>query len=316
MRTVTFDGLDKKWSVITLGCWQIAPSAGWGDFCSAAEADAVVKAGLDCGITAFDTAEGYGDGESERRLSKALGTKKDDVIIISKIWPDAELTAAAYEERLENTLKALNRDYVDMYLVHWPGEYFNTHQKSEKLCELMFRLKVTGKAKCIGLSNFQSGDLELLGERVSRFSVNQVPYSLVDRQYEGATRVICESSNMFYMAYSPTGQGLFGGRMDSEALRAPTRQRNPIFQEPLFSHSKKVYELVCRIGEELQRQPVEVALSWVLAQNNILTAIVGTRKPGQVPQFASAGDFTLNEAHLQELTAASDAFCENRTSMI
>ena len=66
-------GIDKDWSQITLGCWQIAPSYGWGDVCPEKDSEKVVHAALDMGITAFDTAEGYGDGESERRLGKALG---------------------------------------------------------------------------------------------------------------------------------------------------------------------------------------------------------------------------------------------------
>ncbi|MCH7499740.1 MAG: aldo/keto reductase, partial [Nitrospinae bacterium] len=126
MRSVACKGLDKPWSVITFGCWQIAPSGGWGDYCTPQDADASVKTALDGGITAFDTAEGYGDGESERRLGKALGSRKNEVLIISKIWPDAALTLAAYQERLEGTLRALARDTIDLYLVHWPGSYFNT----------------------------------------------------------------------------------------------------------------------------------------------------------------------------------------------
>ena len=78
-------GIYKDWSRITLGCWQIAPSGGWGDICPANEAEKVVHSALDHGITAFDTAEGYGDGESERRLGKAPGSHKNSVIIISKI---------------------------------------------------------------------------------------------------------------------------------------------------------------------------------------------------------------------------------------
>ncbi|NIQ01759.1 MAG: aldo/keto reductase, partial [Nitrospinaceae bacterium] len=63
-------------------------------------------------------AEGYGEGESEKRLGQALGSRKDDVIIISKIWPDAELKPSAYQNHLEDTLRALGRDYVDVYLIH------------------------------------------------------------------------------------------------------------------------------------------------------------------------------------------------------
>ena len=73
MKYVKFRGVDKDWSAITFGCWQMAPSGGWGDVCTPQDADAVVKRALEYGITAFDTAEGYGDGESERRLGRALG---------------------------------------------------------------------------------------------------------------------------------------------------------------------------------------------------------------------------------------------------
>ena len=77
-------GIDKNWSRITLGCWQIAPSGGWGDICPPEDAERVVRTALEHGITAFDTAEGYGDGESERRLGKALGSKKDSAIVGSR----------------------------------------------------------------------------------------------------------------------------------------------------------------------------------------------------------------------------------------
>jgi len=308
MRYVKCDGLNKDWSVLTLGCWQLAPNEGWGDVCSPESATAVVKTALDCGFTAFDTAEGYGDGESERRLGKALGSKKDDVIIVSKIWPDAELTLPGYRKRLDDTLRALGRDYVDVYLIHWPGDYFDTEEKSQKLCELMFDLKARGKAKLVGLSNFHARDLSLLGERICRFSINQIPYSLLERRYEGESAGICREAGMKFMAYSPTAQGLLAGRIGEEARKPPTRQHNAFYQEPLFAHSLKVYEQVKSVAQELRRKPIEVALAWVLAQEDILTAAVGTRDAKQVREFASAGDLELSQAHRDQLTSASDAF--------
>ena len=211
MEYVIYDrikGIDKDWSRITLGCWQIAPSGGWGDICPSEDAERVVRSALDHGITAFDTAEGYGDGESECRLGKALGAKKDSVIIISKIWPDAELSLKAYQQRLEDSLKALDRDYVDLYLVHWPGNYFNNSDKSARLAEFMNTLKENGKASTIGLSNFQSQNLTLLGDQLKTFSMNEVPYSLLDRAYEGDTLNLCKNADIPYMAFSPTAQGL------------------------------------------------------------------------------------------------------------
>jgi aryl-alcohol dehydrogenase-like predicted oxidoreductase len=305
MRTVTCEGLEKKWSVITFGCWQIAPSAGWGDVCSKEDAHRAVKEALFQGITAFDTAEGYGDGESERRLGQALGSKKDDVIIISKIWPDAELTPASYQKQLEGSLTALGREYVDVYLVHWPGNFFDTPDKSARLLDIMNALKDSGKARTIGLSNFHEKNLRLFGDDLSSFSVNEVPYSMLDRQYEGNTRAICKNSGLGYMAFSPTAQGLLAGRIDPEARNSPTRESNRFYQEPVFSKALNVLETVKDIANEVQRKPVEVAVAWVLAQENILTAIVGSRKVEQIRDFSGAADLELSKEQLQRLTSLS-----------
>ncbi len=311
MKYTLHQDLNKQWSSITMGCWQIAPSGGWGDICPPDDADRVVKTALEMNINAFDTAEGYGDGESERRLSKALGNKKDDVIIISKIWPDAEITIEGYKERLENSLRALNRDYVDVYLVHWPGDYFDAPEKSERLCQIMSRIKAEGKAKIVGLSNFRAQNIKRLGERAAYFSINQVPYSIIKREYEGETMEMCEKNNIQYMAYSPTGQGFMGGRFDEDALKSPTRQSNRLFHPPYFEHAFKVYETVREIAEEKNCTTVEISLAWVIKQKNILTAIVGSRKPDQVREFAKATEVELSEEQMNRLNSASDSFIES-----
>ncbi len=305
MRSVSCKGLDKPWSVITFGCWQIAPSGGWGDYCTPEDADASVKTALDGGITAFDTAEGYGDGESERRLGKALGSRKNDVLIISKIWPDAELTVAAYQERLEGTLRALARDFVDVYLVHWAGSYFNTPDKSKKLVDIMTALRDSGKAKTVGLSNFESEDLSRLDGDLSQFVVNQIPYNLLEREYEDEPLRMCQSADVRYMVYSPSARGLLGGRLKADT---PTRKEYEVYQEPLFTHSKEVLKTVQQIAGEINQPPINVAVAWVLSRKNILTAVVGSRKPEQIKQYCRAGDLTLSPEHLSRLTAASDAF--------
>jgi aryl-alcohol dehydrogenase-like predicted oxidoreductase len=304
------EGIDKGWSRITLGCWQIAPSGGWGDICSPKDAERVVHTALDHGITAFDTAEGYGDGESERRLGKALGAQKDSVIIISKIWPDAKLTLKAYQQCLDNSLKALGRDYIDLYLVHWPGSYFNTPDKSDRLAEIMNALKESGKTKTIGLSNFKSQDLALLESQLKTFVMNEVPYSLLDRAYEGKTLEVCQDASIPYMAFSPTAQGLLARPLSQNDLQLPTRKHHSLYQNEVYPHSQEVWKTVQAIAEELNCKPIKVALAWVLTRDNIFTAIVGTRKFEQVPEFAQATDLQLSSRQLERLTTASDRFCK------
>lgn len=308
MQYETIPGLDKKWSKITLGCWELAPSGGWGNNCTQEDAHKIVKNALEIGITAFDTAEGYGDGESERRLAEGLGKEKDNVIIISKIWPDAELTLEAYEERLDNSLKALNRDYLDVYLVHWPADHFNTPEKSQKLADIMQSLKESGKTKLVGLSNFHKVHLELLGSGVANFSINQVPYNLLEREYEGETREICKQFGIKYMAYSPLAKGLLARELSAEDIKLPARKNDSVFSETLYPHAVKVFNEVKVIATELNVQPIDVALAWILAQDNILTAIVGSKKPTQVFDFAQSPNLKLSNSQLQRLNNASDLF--------
>ena len=110
------------------------------------------------------------------------------------------------------------------------------------------------------------------------------------------------------MAYSPTAQGLLAGRLSNKATAFPARKWNKLYQEPLLTKSKPVRDLINNIAEETKTKPISVALAWVLEQKNILTAIVGSRKPDQVSEFAPAGDLRLSAEHLNQLNNASLSF--------
>ena len=308
MHSINVEGLDIPWTSLTLGCMQLAPSKEWGDACSADEADRVVKAALEGGIKAFDTAGGYGDGESERRLGKALGASKNDVIIVSKIMSDTDLTLEAYQARLEGTLKNLGRDYVDVYMINYPGMYMDTLASSRRLCDIMAALKETGKARTIGISNFRAKEIVLMTDAASWFTVNEVPYNLLQREYEGETLKKCERAGIGYMAYFPIARGLLAGRFDEEALQAFARREYYLYRQPTFGHSKIVREAVQDVAEELGTAPVNVALAWVIQKKNIITAVVGARKADQVKEFCTAGGVTLTPDQLNELNEASAQF--------
>ena len=192
--------------------------------------------------------------------------------------------------------------------MHWPGNYFNSHEKSARLIEYMLTLKQSGKTIAIGLSNFKADDLELLGDSIKEFSLNQVPYSLLDRSYEGKTRDLSKKNDMQYMAFSPTAQGLLARTLKDEDLKLPTRRTHHLFQPSTYPKAKKVWEAVRMIANELDCNPIEVAIAWVLQQENIFTAIIGSRKAQQVAELAPAGDLKLSQDHLSRLTEASNAF--------
>ena len=308
MRSIKVEGLDIPWTALTLGCLQLAPSEAWGDACTAEEADRVVKTALDGGILAFDTSEAFGDGESERRLGKALDSRKNDVNIVSKIWPDAKMTVEGYQSRLDGTLKALGRDYVDAYLVHWPGMYIDSMVNTGKMCDIMAALKESGKARTVGVSNFLEKDITLMAGKASLFTFNQVPYNLLQREYEGSGLKRCERAGIGYMAYAPIARGLLAGRVDEEALKAPARQESHLYYPPHLGESQVVREAVQQIAEEINTVPINVALAWVIQQRNIITAVVGSRKVDQVKEFCAAGDLTLTDEQLERLNRASAEF--------
>ena len=172
----------------------------------------------------------------------------------------------------------------------------------------MEELKKSGKAITVGLSNFMEQDLLRLGKGIQGFCINQVPYNILQRNYEGKTRDICHENEIGYMAYSPTAQGLLAGRLSNEATAFPARKWNKLYQEPLLTKSKPIRNLINNIAEEMKIKPISVALAWVLEQKNILTAIVGSRKPDQVSEFALAGDLRLSAEHLNQLNNASLSF--------
>jgi aryl-alcohol dehydrogenase-like predicted oxidoreductase len=307
MRYFEFEPLDKKWSVITFGCWQIGSCKNWGE-CSPKSADKVIRLALDHGITAFDTAEKYGDGESERRLGKALGNKKYETIVISKIWPTVELHLSNFMKQLDGSLKSLDRDYLDVYLVHWPGNYCSTPDTSKQLCNIMNALKESGKVKSIGLSNFHYEMLNSLGKELSQFSINQVPYNIIRRGYEGKTLKVCKSVGISYMAYSPLAQGLLAGVVSEEAQKLLVRKDNRLYQEPYLTHALKFVKALEEVAQESNREPIEMALAWALAQENISTVVVGAKTPDYIPTMAKVGDFVLSKELLDRLTLLSDSF--------
>ncbi len=138
--------------------------------------------------------------------------------------------------------------------------------------------------------------------------MNQVPYSLLDRAYEGETLNLCKNHNIPYMAFSPTAQGLLAKPMSQEDLQMPTRKHHFLYQDKVYPHTIKTRETVQGIASELGCLPVEVALAWVLTRDNIFTAIVGSRKQKQVIEFAKSAELKLSPEHLKLLTKASDQF--------
>ncbi len=181
-----------------------------------------LRAGLDAGMTHIDTAEMYGSGEVEELVGEAITGRRDEVFLVSKVWPQN----ASYQGALsacERSLRRLRTDRLDLYLLHWPGQH-----PLEETLRAFEELVQAGKIRLWGLSNFDAPRLEkalrIAGER--RIACNQVLYHLGERAIEHAVLPWCERHDVAVVAYSPFGSGLFpspgsaGGRVLQEVAQA------------------------------------------------------------------------------------------------
>ncbi len=295
-------------SVLGFGAWQIGDSQYWGDDAES-DAQAAVEAALDAGVNFFDTAEIYGDGASEEALGKALGARRDEVVIASKVAPDHcapdKLIAAC-----EASLRRLGTDYIDLYQVHWPF-----HDPSfEEAYGALDRLRHEGKIRAIGVSNFGKQDLTdwlAIGDAAS----NQVGYNLVFRAAEYDIAPLCRRNDVAVIAYMPLMQGLLSGRWEKVEDIPLARRRTRHFSSKREGtrHGERGCErlLMETLGElrcfadAIGLPLATVALCWLLAQPGVSSAIIGARKPQQVVRNIQAAELDIGPAAIAQINEIS-----------
>ncbi len=296
-------------SVLSFGAWQLGDSEYWG---ASEESDpqAAVDAALDLGINLFDTAEMYGEGESERVLGKALGKRAGDVYIASKISPE-NCVRGRVRAACEASLRRLGRDYIDIYQIHWP---FGQEAFGEVYGELE-SLRDEGKIRVIGVSNFGAHDLSdwmVKGTAVS----NQLGYNLLFRAAEYRIIPECRKYGLGVLVYMPLMQGLLAGvwRTVSEipmlrrrtrhfsALSGCTRHGEQGCEELLMQTLSQLREF----ADAIHVPAATVSLCWVSAQPGVSSVVIGARNPEQVRQNVQAADLNIGPAaiaQLNEITA-------------
>jgi aryl-alcohol dehydrogenase-like predicted oxidoreductase len=173
----------------------------------------------------------------------------------------------------------------------------------------MAGLQQSGKAKLVGLSNFEARDLVKLGPRAKLFAYNEVPYNMLEREYEGENLKANQRCGIRYLAYSPLAQGLLTGRFDEKTpITDRVRKNNELYHGEKFTRALKVVDAVRAVARQAGASMPQTALAWTLKQPNIELAIAGSYKPAQIRDAAQACDVQLTDAQLQQLTAASDEF--------
>lgn len=289
-------------SVLGTGCWAFGGGEYWGDQ-DQNDVNEVVRASVDRGVNYFDTAEAYNDGRSETSLGNAIkGIPRDKIVIGTKVSP-----SNCYEKTLiehcEASLRRLQTDYIDLYMIHWPIHahsirHFNSDSRIiqnpptvEEALESLSHLRQQGKILNYGVSNFSFNRLKELP--VETVAVNELPYNLLCRAIEYDALPVCEQYGIGIIGYMALLQGIL-------ADIYPSLEEVPVWQRRT-RHFDCQGNKECRHGEAgfeeetgLALQNIrricrdsgysmpELAIRWILANPAITCTLVGSRNVAEL----------------------------------
>jgi aryl-alcohol dehydrogenase-like predicted oxidoreductase len=297
-------------STISFGGWAIAGGFNWGPQ-DRRDSLFALRAAFDCGVTLFDSAEGYGEGRSEQLIGEALSGVRDRIVLATKVLPHRfapdDLRAAC-----EQSLRNLRTDRIDLYQLHWP----RWDVPIEETLAGLESLRAAGKIRAYGVSNFGKRDLEDGLRAGFPVSADQVAYSLLFRAVEFEILPACRQGGVSVLCYSPLLQGLLTGKFRSADEVPADRARTRHFSgaRPRSRHGEagleaETFAAVAEIGETargLGLPMADVALAWVLAQPGVASAIVGGRNAAQAAANTRVADLDLPEEALRRLSDITD----------
>lgn len=269
LNTRAFGATGRQVAAVGQGSWRI--EAG-----EAAAATAALQSGLDLGLTHIDTAEMYGSGESERLIGAAVGGRRDQVYLVSKVLP-SNASKRGTIKACDRSLANLNTDRLDCYLLHWRGSY-----PLEETIDAFQTLKRDGKILAWGVSNFDVADLEELAAIAGAGlpACNQVLYHLKERAIEHGVLPWCREHDVALVAYTPFGA--------SPAIYTEETAQGRALQQVAAAHGAT---------------PRQVALAFLL-RNPEVFVIPKASSMAHVTDNAGAAALTLSDAELAQLDAA------------
>ena len=295
-----------KLSRIALGTWAIGGWM-WGGTDETA-AIGVIHEAVDRGVTLVDTAPAYGFGRSEEIVGKALAENgaRQRVIIATKVgldWKDGQPfrdgSKARIRKEVEDSLRRLRTDVIDIYQVHWPDPRVPIDETAMAMAEL----QRDGKIRVIGVSNFSPAQIEAF-RKVAPVQTVQSPYNLFERAIEGDVLPYCRDKNMVTLAYGSLCRGLLSGRMTAQTHFAgdDLRKVDPKFQPPRFTQYLWAVDRLDRFAQEnYGRRVIHLALRWVLDRQNSTIALWGARRRDQLGPIASLSGWHIDASAMAEI---------------
>jgi len=286
---------------------------GWG--CDERTSIEMTKVFLENGGNFIDTADMYSMGVAEEFVGRALkSTPRDDVVLATKCWfrvgksPNAKgLSRKHIVEALENSLRRLKTDFIDLYQLHGP----DPHTPIEVSLRAMDDLVRAGKIRCIGCSNFYAWQIvkanAAAGQlRGSKLVSAQHLYNLLRRDVEREVLPACADQSMSLICWGPLASGLLTGKYDTDRLPEPETRVGMRSEVDLPRYwnadSFKIIQEVKRVASKHQKSPSQIALAWLLHNPNVASVIVGATSVDQLRNNLEVGQWSLSDEDHRQLS--------------
>jgi aryl-alcohol dehydrogenase-like predicted oxidoreductase len=281
------------------------------------EADQMIRKSVDIGINFFDTADVYGDGESEITLGQSfrnLGIARKDVVIATKAAGrvgtgrnDIGASRGHIMDAVEASLKRLQTDYIDLYQIHADDFLTPVEETLGALNDLVSQ----GKVRYIGVSNWQAWKIaDALGiserKNLVRFETLQAYYSLASRDLERELAPMMEAKKMGLLVWSPLAGGLLSGRYDRHNQKAEDSRRSAA-DFPVVDKERawNIIDTLRPIAEAHGTNPASVALAWLLTRPVVTSVLVGAKRLEQLEVNLAATDLELTDEEIRRLDEVS-----------
>ncbi|USB33715.1 aldo/keto reductase [Paenibacillus sp. YPG26] len=307
METRRLGKSDLHTSVIGFGAWA-AGKAGWGDV-SDNQIERAIHRAHELGVNFFDTAPVYGFGESEQIVGRTLKPIRDKVILATKFgltWDDAgsirnDVSRENIVREVEDSLRRLQTDYIDLYQVHWPDPSGAT--PFEETFDTLNQLAQQGKIRYIGVSNFSVEQLTKAAA-ISPVVSLQSLYNILQRDVEQGPLPYAAEKGIGFIPYSPLAQGLLTGKFNPGNKPKEDDVRsvlNPLFGEAEYELNltkvQKLSEIAGRYGKPLG----QLAINWLLANPAVSSVIAGAKTAEQVEENAGAAQWKITAEDVEEI---------------
>jgi methylglyoxal reductase len=306
-------------SAVGLGTWAIGGWM-WGGTDDAA-AEEAIRAGLDAGITLIDTAPAYGLGHAEEVVGRGIKGRRDQVVLATKcglVWHaqrgpyffsqgghavHRDLSPAAIRHEVEESLRRLQTDRIDLYITHWQDP---TTPIPETVAALK-ALQAEGKILAFAASNTAPEDLEAY-RAAGGIAAVQEEYSMLQRRIEATHLPACRENGIAVMGYSVLGLGLLSGGITADRVFSGDDQRrdNPRFSPENRVRVDRLMQVIRPIASQQGASPSQVVIAWTLAQPGLTFALCGARNPAQARENAAAGRLRLSKTDLDAISQAID----------